>query len=88
MEDGWVTRTRIKDSLGGTGVYVPSFGEVFSPPFPIVQACERNGGIWVQALSGYGFDLCPLWSLDSSITTTTLIHSLSEEEASCEIKEP
>lgn len=52
--DGWVTRTRIKDSLGETGVYVPRFAEVFSPPFSIVRACEWNGGIWVQALSGHG----------------------------------
>jgi hypothetical protein len=54
--DGWVTRTRIKDSLGETGVYVPRFAEVFSPPFSIVRACEWNGGIWVQALS----ELAPL----------------------------
>lgn len=51
---GWVTRTRIKDSLGETGVYVSRFAEVFSPPFSTVRACEWNGGIWVQALSGHG----------------------------------
>ena len=64
--DGWVTRTRIKDSLGEAGVYVPRFAEVFSPPFSTVRACEWNGGIWVQALSGHGLICvrCGIVSMD------------------------
>jgi hypothetical protein len=41
-------RVAIEDGVDGTGVYASSFGEVFSPPFPITQRTCYNLGVVVE----------------------------------------
>jgi hypothetical protein len=38
----------IEDGVDGTGVYASSFGEVFSPPFPITQRTCYKLGVVVE----------------------------------------